>query len=147
MRPGFFYGEAAANPFHGHADQRLIREPSMGLMEDCVAAMKDVLGDTVGLALDCGPGWMPIDALRFASPIEKYNVMWCEDMLTGDCSTDQNAQIHRDLTLQTTTPIHNGEQVYLRNNLKELIETQAVNSVGPDPADLGGIAELKWIAA
>ena len=119
----------------------------MGLMVDCVAAMKADLGDTVGLALDCGPGWMPTDALRFARAIEKYNVMWCEDMLTDDCSTDQNTQIHRNLTLQTTTPIHNGEQVYLRNNLKELIETQAVNSVGPDPADLGGIAELKWIAA
>ena len=36
--------------------------------------------------------------------------------------------------------------VYLRNNFKELIETQAVNILGPDPADVGGIAELKWIA-
>ena len=144
--PGFFYGEAVANPFHGHADQGLIREPSMGLMIDCVAAMKDVLGDKVGLALDCGPGWMPTDALRFARAIEKYNVMWCEDLLTGDYSTHQNAQIYRDLTMQTTTPIHTGEQVYLRNNFKDLIETQAVNIVGPDPADVGGIAELKWIA-
>jgi L-alanine-DL-glutamate epimerase-like enolase superfamily enzyme len=89
---------------------------------------------------------MPTDALRFARAIEKYNVMWCEDMLTGDYSTHQNPQIYRDLTMQTTTPIHTGEQVYLRNNFKELIETQAVNIVGPDPADVGGIAELKWIA-
>jgi L-alanine-DL-glutamate epimerase-like enolase superfamily enzyme len=28
----------------------------------------------------------------------------------------------------------------------ELIETQAVNVLGPDPEDVGGIAELKWIA-
>ena len=28
--------------------------------------MKEVLGNDVGLALDCGPGWMPADALRFA---------------------------------------------------------------------------------
>ncbi|MEO8242910.1 MAG: mandelate racemase/muconate lactonizing enzyme family protein [bacterium] len=145
-QPGFFYGEAVANPFHGHADSGLIREPSMGLMIDCVAAMKEVLGDKVGLALDCGPGWLPTDALRFARAIEKYNVMWCEDMLTGDYSTHQNAQLYRDLTMQTTTPIHTGEQVYLRNNFKDLIETQAVNIVGPDPADVGGIAELKWIA-
>ena len=144
--PGFFYGDAMANPFHGHNDAGLLKEPSLGLMIDCVAAMKDVLGDKVGLALDCGPGWMPTDALRFARAIEKYNVMWCEDMLTGDYSTHQNAQLYRDLTMQTTTPIHTGEQVYLRNNFKDLIETQAVNIVGPDPADVGGIAELKWIA-
>jgi L-alanine-DL-glutamate epimerase-like enolase superfamily enzyme len=27
-----------------------------------------------------------------------------------------------------------------------LIETKAVNIIGPDPADIGGIAELKWVA-
>jgi L-alanine-DL-glutamate epimerase-like enolase superfamily enzyme len=26
-----------------------------------------------------------------------------------------------------------------------LIERQAVNIIGPDPADIGGIAELKWV--
>ena len=29
--------------------------------------------------------------------------------------------------------------------IKELIETQAVRVIGPDPADIGGIAELKWV--
>ena len=30
--------------------------------------------------------------------------------------------------------------------VKDLIEKQAVNVVGPDPCDVGGIAELKWVA-
>ena len=50
------------------------------------------------------------------------------------------------MTVSTTTPIHTGEQIYLRENMVELIEKQAVNIVGPDPADVGGIAELKRIA-
>ena len=29
---------------------------------------------------------------------------------------------------------------------KELFEKQAINIVGPDPADVGGLAELKWVA-
>jgi hypothetical protein len=45
-----------------------------------------------------------------------------------------------------STPIHTGEPIYLRQNFKPLIETHAVNLVGPDPADVGGIAELKWSA-
>ncbi len=45
-----------------------------------------------------------------------------------------------------STPIHTGEQIYLRQNFKALIEGKAVNIVGPDPCDVGGIAELKWIA-
>jgi L-alanine-DL-glutamate epimerase-like enolase superfamily enzyme len=48
--------------------------------------------------------------------------------------------------MSTTVPIHTGEQIYLRQNCMELIEKQAINVLGPDPADVGGIAELKWIA-
>src|SRR5678815_2137163 len=47
-------------------------------------AMKEVLGDEVGLALDCGPGWTVPDAIRFARAVEHLNLMWLEDMITGD---------------------------------------------------------------
>ena len=143
---GFFYGRAAPSPFHGQMDQGPLTERSLAMMVDCVAAMKEVLGDRVGLALDCGPGWMPADALRFARAVERYNLMWLEDMLTGDYVPYVNADVYRDLTHATSTPIHTGEQIYLRQNFRQLIETHAVNVVGPDPADVGGIAELKWIA-
>ena len=115
-------------------------------MLDCVIAMKEVLGDKVSLALDCGPGWFLPDAIRFARAVEKYNLMWLEDMLTGDYVPWVNPQAYRELTTSTSTPIHTGEQIYLRHNFKELIETQAVRVIGPDPADIGGIAELKWVA-
>jgi len=52
----------------------------------------------------------------------------------------------QELTQATSTPIHTGEEIYLRENFKDLIENQAVNVIGPDPEDVGGIAELKWIA-
>ena len=144
--PGFFYGEADPSPFHGAMDSGLITERGLSHMIDCVAAMKEVLGDTVALALDCGPGWMPTDAIRFARAVEPYNLMWLEDMLTGDYVPYVNADVYRDLTQATSTPIHTGEQIYLRQNFKELIERRAVDVIGPDPCDVGGIAELKWIA-
>ena len=72
--------------------------------------------------------------------------MWLEDMLTGDYVPWVNPHAYRDLTNSTTTPIHTGEQIYLRQNFRALIETRAVDVVGPDPCDVGGIAELKWIA-
>ena len=144
--PGFFYGDADPSPFHGAMDSGLITERGLSHMIDCVAAMKEVLGDTVALALDCGPGWMPTDAIRFARAVEPYNLMWLEDMLTGDYVPYVNADVYRDLTQATSTPIHTGEQIYLRQNFKELIERRAVDVIGPDPCDVGGIAELKWIA-
>ncbi len=147
MTDNFFLGDSAPPlPIHGWQDRGLMTERGMGLALDCVAAMKDVLGDKVGLALDCGPGFMLSDAIRFARAVEKHNLLWCEDMLTGDYVPYVNADVYRELTAATTTPIHTGEQIYLRQNFKDLIERKAVRVVGPDPCDVGGIAELKWIA-
>jgi L-alanine-DL-glutamate epimerase-like enolase superfamily enzyme len=112
----------------------------------CVAAMKEVLGDEVGLALDCGPGWTVPDAIRFARAVEQFNIMWLEDTVAGDYTPWPAANLHREITRSTSTPIHTGEQVFLRQNFRELIETRAVSVVGPDPCDVGGLAELKWIA-
>ena len=112
----------------------------------CVEAMKTVLGDEVGLALDCGPGWMVPDALRLAKVLEPLNVMWLEDLITGDYTPYVLADLYREVTPHTSTPIHTGEQIYLRQNFKDLIERKAVRIIGPDPCDVGGIAELKWVA-
>ena len=98
------------------------------------------------MALDCGPGFVPTDAVRLARALEPLNVMWLEDMLTGDYSPFVNADVYREVTAKSAVPIHTGEQIYLRQNFKTLIEGKAVNIIGPDPCDVGGIAELKWIA-
>ena len=144
--PGFYYGAPGQSVFHGAMDSGLITERGLKHMVDCVAAMKEVLGDKVALALDCGPGWTVPDAIRFARAVEPYNLLWLEDLITGDYVPYVNADVYREVTRATSTPIHTGEQIYLRQNFKALIEGHAVNVVGPDPCDVGGIAELKWIA-
>ncbi|MCB0183519.1 MAG: hypothetical protein KDE31_04605, partial [Caldilineaceae bacterium] len=80
--PNFFYGDA----------QRVGRHPNRGLitpagfkhMVACIEASKEVMGDKVGLALDCGPGFVVSDALKLAKAVEGMNLMWLEDMVTGD---------------------------------------------------------------
>ena len=138
--------DSPGRPGTGHPNRGGLRERGMEQIVACCEAMKKVCGDEVGLALDCGPGWMLKDAITFARTLEPYHIEWLEDMLTGDYSVYPNAQLFRDLTTATSTKIHCGEEIYLRENFKDLIETQAVNVIGPDPEDVGGIAELKWIA-
>ena len=97
--PDFHYGvRQTRSGYHGAMDQGLITEHGFNHMLDCVIAMKEVLGDKVSLALDCGPGWMLPDAIRFARAVEKYNIMWLEDMLTGDYVPWVNPQAYRELT-------------------------------------------------
>ena len=129
-----------------HPDRGLMTERGLKHVIECVEAMKKVLGDEIGLALDCGPGWTVKDAITFARAMEPLHITWLEDLITGDYSVNTNAELFREVTQSTSVQIHTGEQVYLRENFKDLIEKQAVNVVGPDPEDVGGIAELKRIA-
>ncbi len=150
--PNLTYSNVRTSPglsnkrFGGNINRGPLTERGLKHIIACVEAMKRVLGDEVGLALDCGPGWMIPDAIRLAKALEPLNIMWLEDLLTGDYTPYVSADMYSEVTRSTSTPIHTGEQIYLRNNFQELIEKHAVRIIGPDPADVGGIAELKWIA-
>jgi L-alanine-DL-glutamate epimerase-like enolase superfamily enzyme len=133
-------------PGRWHRNRGLLTERGLNHIIACVEAMKDVLGDEIGLALDCGPGWTVPDTIRLAKALEPLNIMWLEDTVTGDYTPYVLADVYREITRATSTPIHTGEQIYLRQNFRELIEGHAVNIIGPDPCDIGGIAELKWVA-
>jgi len=142
--PDFYYGDHVDARFH--PNRGLLTEKGFKHLMACIEATKDVCGDEVGLALDAGPGMVAPDLLRLAKECERLNLMWIEDALTGDYVPYVQADVYRDVTMATSTPIHTGEQIYLRQNFKDLIEQKAVNVIGPDPADIGGIAELKWVA-
>jgi L-alanine-DL-glutamate epimerase-like enolase superfamily enzyme len=142
--PDFTYGEVREAPIY--PNRGLLTERGLKHVIACVEAMKAVLGDEIGLALDCGPGWTVPDAIRLAKALEPLNVMWLEDLITGDYTPYVMAQLYAEVTRATATPIHTGEQIYLRQNFVDLIEKQAVRIIGPDPADIGGLAELKWVA-
>ncbi len=139
-----WYDEPRTGP--PHSERGLMTERGLKYVIDCVEAMKKVLGDEIGLALDCGPGWMVKDAITFARALEPLHITWLEDLITGDYTPYPNAEVFREVTQSTSIAIHTGEEIYLRENFKDLIEKQAVNIVGPDPEDVGGLAEMKWIA-
>jgi len=142
--PNAWYDEPRTGA--SHPDRGLMTERGLDHVIACVEAMKKVLGDEIGLALDCGPGWTVKDAITFARALEPLHITWLEDLITGDYTPYPNADLFRDVTQATSIAIHTGEEIYARQNFKDLIEKQAVNIVGPDPEDVGGLAEMKWIA-
>jgi L-alanine-DL-glutamate epimerase-like enolase superfamily enzyme len=144
--PDFHYGAVQHDAPFPYPHKGLMSEDGFKHLVDCVTAAKETLGSRIGLAIDAGPGFLPQDALRFARAMEPLHLLWIEDMITGDYVPYVNPDVYREVTPYTTTPIHTGEQIYLRQNYKPLIESHAVDVVGPDPCDVGGIAELKWIA-
>ena len=141
---GFFYGDPRTGPPHPNGG--LLTEHGRAHIVSCVEAMVETARGRAGIALDCGPGFTIPDVIRLARSLEHLPIMWMEDTLKGDYSPSTGASQFRQVTSATSIPIHTGEQIYLRENFTELIETNAVRIVGPDPLDVGGLAELKWVA-
>ncbi|HTV56062.1 MAG TPA: mandelate racemase/muconate lactonizing enzyme family protein [Terriglobia bacterium] len=127
-------------------DMGMLTQPGLDHVIACVEAAKKVLGKDVGLACDCGPGWTVKDAIQFARAVEPYDLAWLEDLITGDYTPYPNWQVFKQVAESTSTRIHTGEEIYLRENCKDLIENQAVDVLGCDVEDVGGMAEFKWIS-
>jgi len=144
----FYHGNpiTRSTSFGGYPNRGMLTFKGFNHLMSCIEAMLDVLGDEVSLALDCGPGLTVPDALKLAKAVEGMNIAWLEDMITGDYTPYVLAQQYLQVTPFTSSFIHTGEQIYLRQNFVELIEKNAVNVLGPDPADVGGLAEMKFIA-
>ena len=72
--PNFFYGDPAGPNNQPHANRGPLTEQGLKRIVSCVEAMKKVLGDEIGLALDCGPGFMLSDAIRLVGLESKHLV-------------------------------------------------------------------------
>ena len=139
--PGSIYEINDTYPYKGHVTERGLKSQIA-----CAEAVKEVLGDGIGLALDCGPGQSLLNAIHLAKAVEPLNVLWLEDLLTGADIPYVDVEAYRLLTASTSTPIQTGENVYLRKGFKRLIDQHAVDIVAPDIMDVGGLAEAKWVA-
>jgi len=139
--PSGAYEAEASYPTRGHVTERGLKAEIA-----CVEAIRNVLGDKIGLAVDCGPSQSLPSAIKLAKALESFNLLWAEDLLTGDYTPYTDPKAYRILTLSTSTPILTGEQIYLRHGFRDLIEQHAVDIVAPDICDVGGLAEAKWIA-
>lgn len=80
------------------------------------------------------------NGIRLGKAIEKYRLAWLEDIVSWEY-TEQWKTITDALETPTTT----GEDIYLLQYFKPLIDTHAVDIVHPDLASSGGLLETKKI--
>jgi L-alanine-DL-glutamate epimerase-like enolase superfamily enzyme len=80
------------------------------------------------------------NGIRLGKALEKYRLAWMEDIVSWEY-TDQWKTISDALE----TPVATGEDIYLLQNFKALIDIHAVDIVHPDLASSGGLLETKRI--
>ena len=110
------------------------------LITEYVDQVRSVVGYEVPIAADHFGHIGLDDCLRLGQALEPYNLAWLEDMVPWQF-TDKWVQLERALN----TPVCTGEDIYLKEGFKPLIEARAVNVIHPDLATSGGILETKRI--
>jgi L-alanine-DL-glutamate epimerase-like enolase superfamily enzyme len=105
-----------------------------------VAEVREVVGDEVPIAADHFGHIGIDDCLRLGLALEPYNLAWLEDLVPWQY-TDKWVQLERALN----TPVCTGEDIYLKEGFRPLIERRGVNIIHPDLATSGGIVETKKI--
>jgi L-alanine-DL-glutamate epimerase-like enolase superfamily enzyme len=117
-----------------------ITEKGLDLLEQYVAEARSVVGVEVPLALDHFGHILLESCIALAQRLEKYTPAWLEDMVPWQL-TDQYVRLCR----ATRIPICTGEDIYLKESFRPLLETRGVSIVHPDVLTAGGILELKKI--
>jgi L-alanine-DL-glutamate epimerase-like enolase superfamily enzyme len=125
-----------AHPFTGIH----LTESGLNELEQYAAGVRSVIGNEVPLAIDHF-GHIPLqDCIKLARRLERHNPAWLEDLLPWQL-TEQYVRLSRE----TTVPICTGEDIYLKENFRPLLESGGVSMIHPDILTCGGIMELKKI--
>ena len=148
------YPSGMVGPATGTGFERLLDRDSVGhpfthirltpkgiaMLAEYVAQVRAVVGDEIPIAADHFGHIGIDDALRLGEALEPYNLAWLEDLVPWQY-TDLWVRLERALR----TPVCTGEDIYLRDGFRPLLDAGAVNVIHPDPATSGGILETKRI--
>lgn len=117
-----------------------VTEYGYDILEQYVREVREITGYEIPLAIDHF-GHMGVEAcIRLARRVEPYNIAWMEDMIPWQM-TDQYVRLRNS----TTVPICTGEDIYLKENFRPLLEKGGVSVIHPDILTSGGILENKKI--
>lgn len=134
--PGMLQTREIRHPFAGIQ----VTEKGIGVLCDYVAAVREVIGYEAPLAADHF-GHIGLEScIRIGQALDRFTLAWYEDMIPWQY-TDQYVALSRAVQ----TPICTGEDIYLKEGFKPLLEARGVAVIHPDLATSGGILETKKI--
>jgi len=146
-----FWGTGAASQFndpsitsyantHHPFTQIQITDKGLEHMASVVEGVRNVIGYEVPLSSDHYGHFDVNNSIRLGKAVEKYRLAWLEDMVPW-YYTDQWVTVSEALETPTIT----GEDIFLKQEFKKLIDKHAVDIVHPDLASAGGLLETKRI--
>ena len=109
---------------------------------DCVAAVKDAVGDKVHLIIEGHGRFNVPTAVRIGNAIEKFGILWFEEPIPPD---DKKGIAW--VRSKIATPVSGGERLYSRFEYADYLRMECADFWQPDVSHAGGIMEVRKIAS
>jgi galactonate dehydratase len=107
-----------------------------------VKAVRDAVGPKVDLLIEQHRRLAPMHAIRLDKRLAEFGLYWLEEPCAAEFP-EAMAEIRR----ATGLPIVIGEATYTKTGFRPLFEARSCDIINPDVACVGGILELKELAA
>ena len=117
-----------------------ITDKGLDRIAEFLAAVREAVGYEIPIASDHYGHFGVNDAIRLGRAVDPYRLAWLEDMVPWDYT-----EMWKEISTAIETPTITGEDIYLLDYFKPLIDARAVDLVHPDPNSAGGILETKRI--
>ena len=117
-----------------------LSDKGAALMAERFAEAREAVGWEVPIAADHFGNIGVNSCIKLGKAVQPYQLAWLEDMVPWEY-TDMLKEIKNAIDV----PLLTGEDIYLLEGFKPLIDGRAVDMVHPDLATAGGILETKKI--
>jgi galactonate dehydratase len=129
------------DPFPGPWRTHISRDAERQVVET-VRAVREAVGPTIDLLIECHRRLAPMHAVRVAGMLEPFDPFWYEEPVSAR-DLGALAECRREIRM----PIVTGEELYTRWEFRDVFERRAADIINPDVCNVGGIEELREIAA
>ena len=120
---------------------RCLSNRAIDQMVTMIGATRDAVGYDVDIAVDCHWRYTASDAIRVAHALEPFRLLWLEDPVPPE-----NLEALRVVSSRVKVPIATGENLYLFEGFREILDTHAVGIATPDLQKVGGLAVAAEVA-
>ena len=110
-------------------------------MVEEVAFVRKSVNKKIDLAVDMHGRYDATTGKRVAKELEPFRLLWLEEPVPAE-----NIDAMRDIRAFTKTPICCGENIFLRQGFRPVLEKQAADIIMPDIQKCGGLLEARKIA-
>lgn len=120
---------------------KLLPHDLMKLVKARMQAIRDTVGDSVDIFLECHSLLGASSAIQVGQEIaEAFNCTFMEEPVNY-----LNSALHDKVAAKVNLPLAAGERLYLRHGMRPYLENQTIDILQPDIGLCGGITEAKKI--